>query len=260
MHNKVRKKISPILLVLALISLAVLALGFFFGRYSRPGPTDSPQDQLIVSYAKENNLSFYDYPRSLIDLLGRNPETETFVLEYPFAKDRVYDIDLTTYSRDTVPLLLQWDQRWGYIQYGSDVAGLTGCGPVCLSMVGYYLTGSNDFAPDKILAFAADNGYYVKGSGTSWTLFSEGAGKLGLKATELPLDEGRIQANLEAGIPIVCSVRAGDFTTSGHYIVLAGWEDGKIRVNDPNSMANSETLWTYEQLEGQIRNLWAIEI
>ena len=53
-------------------------------------------------------------------------------------------------------------------------------------------------------------------------------------------------------------MRAGDFTTSGHYIVLAGIEDGKYRVNDPNSYANSEKLWSYEQIEGQIRNLWSI--
>ena len=51
----------------------------------------------------------------------------------------------------------------------------------------------------------------------------------------------------------------GDFTTSGHYIVLVGMEEGLLRVNDPNSYANSEKLWPYEQLESQFRNLWVIE-
>ena len=50
----------------------------------------------------------------------------------------------------------------------------------------------------------------------------------------------------------------GNFTSSGHYIVLVGAEDGKIRVNDPNSHANSEKLWTYEEMESQFRNLWVI--
>ena len=50
----------------------------------------------------------------------------------------------------------------------------------------------------------------------------------------------------------------GVFSDSGHYIVLVGTENGLIRVNDPNSRVNSEKLWTYEQLEGQIRNIWAI--
>ena len=41
-------------------------------------------------------------------------------------------------------------------------------------------------------------------------------------------------------------------------MVLVGVEDGKFRVNDPNSVINSQKLWSYEELEGQIRNLWVI--
>ena len=51
----------------------------------------------------------------------------------------------------------------------------------------------------------------------------------------------------------------GAFTTTGHFIVLTGCEDGMIRVNDPNSRKNSEKLWTYEEIAGSIRNLWTIE-
>ena len=48
----------------------------------------------------------------------------------------------------------------------------------------------------------------------------------------------------------------GDFTTSGHFIVLSALEDGKIRVKDPNSAERSEKLWDYETLESQIKGLW----
>ena len=64
---------------------------------------------------------------------------------------------------------------------------------------------------------------------------------------------------LEAGKPIICAMREGDFTTTGHYIVLRGVKDGEFQVNDPNSVVNSEKLWSYEQIEGQIRNLWVME-
>ena len=37
-------------------------------------------------------------------------------------------------------------------------------------------------------------------------------------------------------------------------------EDGQFRVNDPNSYENSERLWTYEELESQIRNIWAMGV
>ena len=38
---------------------------------------------------------------------------------------------------------------------------------------------------------------------------------------------------LENGEPVICSMRPGDFTTKGHFIVLVGMEDGKIRVQCP---------------------------
>jgi len=50
----------------------------------------------------------------------------------------------------------------------------------------------------------------------------------------------------------------GDFTSSGHYIVLVGLEDGLLRVNDPNSRENSGKLWKFEDIESQFRNLWVI--
>ena len=46
----------------------------------------------------------------------------------------------------------------------------------------------------------------------------------------------------EAGNPIICAMGKGDFTSSGHYIVLVGTENGLVRVNDPNSYANSENF------------------
>lgn len=219
----------------------------------------SEAEQKAWLYAKENGISFRSYPESILALLERNPETETFVLEYPLKKGQAVDVDMSEFENcDSVPLFMQWDPRWGYIPYGSDVAGLTGCGPVCLSMAAWYWTEDPQFSPDKILAFALENGYYSKGNGSSWTLISEGGVKLGFDVTELPLDENRILKNLEVGNPIICAMGPGDFTTSGHYIVMIGTENGLIRVNDPNSRTNSEKLWTYEEVAPQIRNLWAI--
>jgi hypothetical protein len=51
-----------------------------------------------------------------------------------------------------VPLFLQWDKRWGYERYGSDYLAITGCGPTCLAMAGYYLTGDASFDPALVAA------------------------------------------------------------------------------------------------------------
>ena len=234
----------------------LLSLLLLFGCQKTP-QTDAQWK--VYQYAQENGISYSDYPDCIVDLLARNPETERFVLEYPTAKDQKYEIDLSEYlDSSSVPLFMQWDQRWGYLPYGSDVVGITGCGPVCLSMAAFYLTKDEAFSPDRIIRFAADNGYYVKGSGSSWKLISEGGVKLGFDVRELPLDENLIRKNLEAGTPIITVVGPGDFTSSGHFLVMTGWEDGKILINDPNSTANSQKLWSYEEIKDQIKNLWAI--
>ena len=252
--------------LITLLLLLILALGvLLFGQQildlyrdlTFNWETATEAEKIVKTYADEHGIPYRSYPKSLIDLLERNPETEEFVLNYPNREETDYDI--SGYDRSTVPLFLQWDSRWGYEKYGSDMMSITGCGPTCLAMVGYYLTGDADtYDPAKIAAFSEKNGYYATGYGSSWTLISEGAVKLGLDVTEIPLVEKRIKDNLAVGNPVICAMGAGDFTSSGHYIVLVGLKDGKFIVNDPNSPENSEKLWSYEQIQGQIRNLWVI--
>ena len=211
----------------------------------------------LEAFAAQNGLSMSEWPVEILELLEKNPETEQFVWNYPLKKDLEVDIDLSEYiGSEKVPLLLQWDQRWGYVEYTGKVMGLSGCGPTCLSMVCLYLLDDAKYTPKYIAAFAEENGYCTPGSGSFWTLISEGGKQLGLDVQEIPLDEKRIMENLEQGNPIICNVKEGFFTTSGHYIVLTEYADGYVKVNDPNSVSKSEQLWNLTEVMEQIRNLW----
>jgi hypothetical protein len=260
MQTKIRLPWKAIILILAAVLLLAALLaqpGYYLYReleYKYGHPTKS--EQLVYAYAETTGIPYGAYPRELIALLDTSPEARCFVLDYPERQETA--VDLSAYDRETVPLFLQWDKMWGYEDYGSSYLAVTGCGPTCLAMAGYYLTGDENMTPDKIAGFAQRNGYYEAGYGSSWTLISEGAEKLGLKATELPLVKKKMVNALEAGNPVILAMGPGDFTTAGHYIVLTGVEDGKFRVNDPNSRENSQRLWSYEEIEGQIRNIWAI--
>lgn len=241
---------------LAIFLLSVTVCAVLMVYLVKEEPTQG--ELTVMAYAKEKGISYHTYPDSLIGLLDRNPEAEDFVLNYPFRQEAA--IDLSEFDRTHgVPLMMQWDSRWGYMQYGNDLVAVNGCGPVCLAMVGYYLTGDEKFSPDRVVAFAAENGYYSSGNGSKWTLISEGAAALGLDVMELPLVEKKIAAYLRAGDPIIAVMGPGDFTASGHYIVLTGYDDGMLTVNDPNSYVNSQKQWSYKTFEDQARNLWVIK-
>lgn len=161
----------------------------------------------------------------------------------------------------TIPSYFQFDDRWRYKIYGDGTMEFNGCGPTCLSMVLCGLTGETKYDPLTVARLADDWGYYADGAGSAWTLMSEGARKLGLYAQEVTFDEKHIRSELQQGKPIICVVGPGDFTTTGHYIVLCGINDeGMVTVHDPNSRERSERTWSLEQLMPQIKNLWSYQL
>lgn len=214
-------------------------------------------DPRLKEFAKQHGLLLSAWPEELVALLERNPETEAFVLNYPLKKDTDFQIDLSEHlNSESVPLLLQWDERWGYMEYAGELMGLSGCGPTCLSMVCIYLLDDAAYTPKFVAEFAKQSGYSVSGSGSSWTLISEGGKTLGLDVTEIPLDENRIIRDLKAGDPIICVMGPGFFTSTGHFIVLTGYADGYVTVNDPNSPEKSRQVWKLTEVMEQIKNLW----
>lgn len=217
--------------------------------------------QKIKNFANTHNLSLRDYPDEIIETLEKNSETEEFVLNYPLKKGDYSKEDLDECLNQTqVPLILQWDSRWGYYEYGSSVIGVTGCGPTCLSMVSIHLLQDSKLTPVYMADYAKENGYYAEGIGTAWDFMTYGARNLGLKVQEVTLDENVVTRHLRQGRLIICAMGPGDFTESGHFIVLVGVEDGKIRVNDPNSKARSEKLWDFDDFKYQIKNMWAYSV
>ncbi len=221
------------------------------------------RNQQESAWSKQDSLLWLDgsYPDSLRKLAQNNPETIDFVKQYPQKKDRRDKIDVSEDLTGDIPLFLQWDERWGYRKYGGDYMAVNGCGPTCLSMVCCGLTGKSKWNPYQVAKQAEQDGYYVKGTGTSWDLMTNGASGLGLHVEKLSLDEKKIVKHLQQNHPIICTVGPGDFTTQGHFLVLTGVDaEGKIMLNDPNSIKRSEKKWELDRLMSQIRNLWAYSL
>lgn len=212
-----------------------------------------------------------DYEDWLIEYLVNNEEAVDWVVEYPeyMAKTEeeleeagLKDIEDTGEGRNDIPLLFQWDQRWGYLTYGSGQIAVEGCGPVCLSMAAVGLTGDGSITPKVVADLSMENGYYVEGEGTGWSLIDIGAEKLGLSSEQImEWSTAAVKKPLQEGNVIICSVGPGDFTTQGHFIVIVKLnEDGTVMVNDPNSLENSEKSWEIQDLLDQTKGMWAISL
>ena len=102
-----------------------------------------------------------------------------------------------------------------------------------------------------------ENGFYLENVGTSWELMSSGAELLGLSWENISLHKNEFYEYLDMGCPLVCSMRPGDFTSTGHFIVIYGRNGEEFLVHDPNSPERSAQTWTYDELEDQIKNIWA---
>lgn len=212
-----------------------------------------------------------EYPEWILKYLVGHKEAVDWVVNYPdYAKKSAEEINAKALKpivlsnldeRAGIPMLFQWDKTWGYASYGDGTIAVEGCGPTCLSMVAIGLTGDNTITPKKVANLSEKMEFYVDGQGTSWDLMTRGAKKLGLKSRQF--DEWSPKAlkkELKKGNPMICSMGPGDFTDGGHFIVLVDvLDNGKIVVNDPNSLKNSQKAWDANELLDQMKAMWTFE-
>lgn len=205
-------------------------------------------------------MDMNSYPPELLKALALNPEMLDFVRGWPDSDGSVTGGFTEAELDQDHPLLMQWDSRWGYYAYGESNIGLAGCGPVCLSMVILSLTGNEDATPDKLADYSMKNGHYVSGTGTAWSLMTAAPTAYDISARELGLDENVMKQLLNQGGMIICAMRPGDFTTTGHFIVIYDYNKYGFLVNDPNSRERSDKTWPFSTLKTQIKNLWGFKI
>ncbi len=167
---------------------------------------------------------------------------------------------VSQWKRGEMPYLYQIDEAWAQEPYAGATISTHGCGPTALSMAYIYLTGKTSLGPVEMSRFSEDHGFVDAGA-TSWSFMEEGAQKLGMRSRELPASSDVIMTQLRMGHPVIGCVGPGDFTTDGHFILLAGGDDpDAIEVRDPNSPERSKQRWDLDTIISQARNFWALSV
>lgn len=199
-----------------------------------------------------------DIPKNIIAFGKRNPEAKAFVKNFNKYKDINFDMDVSEDIKNKyIPLFIQWDKRWGYKHYGKNYIGIAGCGPTCLAMVVCGLKQNPNINPYKVSSYSVDNGFYEYGKGTLWKLMTTGASHYGLHVSKGTLSSRYILTHLSVKTPMICSMSQGNFTKTGHFIVLTGIDNtGKIIINDPNSPIKSSRHWPVHVLVSQMKAIW----
>ena len=119
------------------------------------------------------------------------------------------------------------------------------------------VTHSIFYAP---LYVAINNGYYEEGIGSSWLLMSAGANAFGRISEQISNQYTLIADALLNGAYIIAAMGPGDFTSTGHFIVIVGVnENNELMILDPYRKSNSKS-YHYEDIASQIQNLWALSI
>ena len=137
----------------------------------------------------------------------------------------------------------QYDERYADEPYGTDNIGGYGCGPTSMSIVVSSLT-EDIVDPIEMAEWSYENGYWCSKSGSYHALIPAAA-----KAWCLPVEgcsasePQRIVDALGEGKLVVALMTKGHFTSSGHFIVLRGVENGQILVADPASTTRSQKAW-----------------
>lgn len=144
----------------------------------------------------------------------------------------------------SIPLYLQYDNKWGSVSFGGGTIASSGCGATSMAMVVTYLTGKQ-VTPDMVVS-KIGNRYYRPGEGQSWSMPGGVASIYGIKLVEqCTANAEKILQYLKKGYPVVVSTTGygttQEFTKHGHYIVLRGLdENGKVLVNDPNDNTSTK--------------------
>lgn len=173
----------------------------------------------------------------------------------------------------------QYDSRWKNKDYSAVDAsgkklekttiGRAGCGTTCSAMV--ISTIKNGFiSPINTSMWSIEHGFKYVGGGTHYGYFIPQFAMYEIKCKRLNYGNnyGNIDkrvtedalAEIKSGKWLIACVGKGIWTSSGHYILVYGYENGTVYINDPASAKVIRAVNTWENLAKQTKYFWSVEV
>ncbi len=167
----------------------------------------------------------------------------------------------------------QIDSKWGGLPYAVDGEKSTiksaGCGPTAMADVLSAIV-SPYIDPVTCASWARQHNYKVRNSGTSYNYPVAQGAAYGVNVRRLnvinvygiPSHSIHTTAlnELLKGNWLIACMGKGNWTSSGHYIVAYGYEDGYVYINDPASTAAKRAKNTWALFKSQVKYYWVVEV
>lgn len=168
---------------------------------------------------------------------------------------------------------LQTDAKWKNHNYSakgeSKTIGSSGCGVTAAAMVIATLKDKN-VTPITTADWSMANGYKALNQGTYYSYFVPQMNKYGIICKRLNTSNlygiSSSAAHTEAlnalknNDWVIACMGKGNWTSSGHYILIYGYENGYVYINDPASTASARIKNTWTLFAKQVKYMWTISV
>lgn len=165
----------------------------------------------------------------------------------------------------------QTDSRWKNVSYSvrgeSTTIGASGCGPTSAAMV-LATWADKNVTPKTECAWALKNGYKAYKSGTYYSYFVPAFKRYGLVCKQLnganiygnsnSIYHAQAKAAVDSGNLVIACMGKGNWTSSGHYVVVWKISGNVIYINDPASTKLARTQGSYSLFKSQVKYYWVI--
>lgn len=168
---------------------------------------------------------------------------------------------------------LQTDPRWKNHNYSAKgekkTIGSSGCGVTVAAMVIAALKDKN-VTPVTTAQWSMDHGYKALNQGTYYSYFLPQFSVYGIPCRMLnqsnlygssssPAHAEALSA-LKKGNWVIACMGKGNWTNSGHFILLYQYENGYVSINDPASTQADRTKNTWALFSRQVKYMWEIHV
>lgn len=197
----------------------------------------------------------------------RNAEKELF--------DRKMNTTITTNTAQMIKPIsyLQTDSKWKNHNYSAKgekkTIGSSGCGPTVAAMVIATLKDKS-VTPITTAEWSMAHGYKALNQGTFYTYFVPQMSVYGITCKRLNTSNlyGKTSSTahtevlnaLKRGDWVIACMGKGNWTTSGHFILLYGYDNGYVYINDPASTKSTRIKNTWSLFAKQVKYMWTVTV